>query len=132
MLEGYQNAVVAHVPRKGAIAFVRDDALRAEIARAQSSALELIATMQSAGPAPTTYSYNCVFAACAVPARREDGAAEWTTRMRSLVTQMGRDRKTRPNTASLHLFVVYRCSFMYRYILRESCSQFDSLPRTSL
>jgi hexosaminidase len=24
------------------------------------------------------------------------------------------------------------CSFMYRYILRESCSQFDSLPLTSL
>ena len=23
-------------------------------------------------------------------------------------------------------------SFMYRYILRESCSQFDSLPLTSL
>jgi hypothetical protein len=25
-----------------------------------------------------------------------------------------------------------QCSFMYRYILRESCSQFDSLPLTSL
>ena len=24
------------------------------------------------------------------------------------------------------------CSFMYRYIVRESCSQFDSLPLTSL
>jgi hypothetical protein len=24
------------------------------------------------------------------------------------------------------------CSFIYRYILRESCSQFDSLPLTSL
>ena len=24
------------------------------------------------------------------------------------------------------------CSFMYRYILRESCSQFDSLPLTYL
>jgi hypothetical protein len=28
--------------------------------------------------------------------------------------------------------VIGECSFMYRYILRESCSQFDSLPLTSL
>ena len=37
-----------------------------------------------------------------------------------------------------HSYIVYgplangECSFMYRYILRESCSQFDSLPLTSL
>jgi hypothetical protein len=29
-------------------------------------------------------------------------------------------------------FAKGECSFMYRYILRESCSQFDSLPLTSL
>ena len=35
---------------------------------------------------------------------------------------------TRVATRDVNMFV--ECSFMYRYILRESCSQFDSLPLT--
>ena len=37
-----------------------------------------------------------------------------------------------PPPLSVPLGAACECSFMYRYILRESCSQFDSLPLTSL
>jgi hypothetical protein len=37
-----------------------------------------------------------------------------------------------PNTACTADYTRGECSFMYRYILRESRSQFDSLPLTSL
>jgi hypothetical protein len=40
-----------------------------------------------------------------------------------------KDTKAKSNRFAFYLKVM---SFMYRYILRESCSQFDSLPLTSL
>jgi hypothetical protein len=43
---------------------------------------------------------------------------------RGRVTGRPAARRQHPHTREL--------SFMYRYILRESCSQFDSLPLTSL
>ena len=44
----------------------------------------------------------------------------------------GHNVRTRAEAMELNVRVLQVCSFMYRYIVRESCSQFDSLPLTSL
>jgi hypothetical protein len=53
----------------------------------------------------------------------------------ALVNKQNEEAKTR--AAAAHIVIANKiaeggCSFMYRYISRESCSQFDSLPLTSV
>ena len=66
-------------------------------------------------------------------ARWTTGAARWRTwMMKSAMTRLHQHGAAHVQRELAASRTEGECSFMYRYIVRESCSQFDSLPLTSL
>ena len=79
-------------------------------------------------------SYHCSTATCSRTRTTRSATLRRAASANDFGVAMGRGdvERLRSDVARASPMEEGECSFMYRYISRESCSQFDSLPLTSL